>query len=347
MSESPPPTVFFSRCKPHGVDAVDIATTFQRVFFGYTQLKAGTTFDRHNLAACLVDVSRHRDEWGVDLETPHDDRRQHSKNHNFVRAIAPGSIAMIPDVRSGVIHCGRVGPFRLDHNEAAYRAFAPRHDRELPDDAAKDGARLAGEIAQGWDVPGGFVAIPVPQIPASIRRSLFGRSTYGLIKPNAERPDPYQTMSDLMERSAFKPRPWTLDPAEVSRRISDIVTPSMFESLVVSLLQLDDPKLMWLPVGGSGDGGVDGIAADETGAVVALLQCKWHYSGGPVFAGTARSTFAADRPASYLATSSGNKAAPDAADVILDRSWLIEKILQHRAKLPLALTLRVGHAPSA
>lgn len=339
------PVLFFSRCKPRGVSAVDVAVQFKRVFFGYTILKSGQAFDRNALTECLLDVSCDDEAWQAHRAEPREDRAQHAKNRNFVRAVTPGSIAMVPSLQEGVIHCGRVGPFRLRHDEAAYAAFAPRFQSEFPDQAAQDSVRLAGEIGQGWDVEGDFVAVPVPRIPASIRRSLFGRSTYGIIKPDEDRPAPYATMAAIMASSTFTPREWSRDPVEVGRRLSDVVTPAMFEGLVASLLQLEQPELVWLPVGGSGDGGVDGIAARPDGSVAALLQCKWRYGGEPVFNGPALATLAAygsQRPKTYLATLSGSSPSLGVADEVLDKRWMTQKIIEHCDRLPLAITLRVG-----
>jgi hypothetical protein len=67
----------------------------------------------------------------------------------------------------------------------------------------------------------------------------------------------------------------------------DWVSPSAFEHLVVELLQLEaGPGIRWWHVGGSGDGGSDGLATDSTG-VIAALQCKWMHNGDPVELGEA------------------------------------------------------------
>ena len=52
--------------------------------------------------------------------------------------------------------------------------------------------------------------------------------------------------------------------------------------LVVDLLQLEAPDdIHWHHVGGSGDGGVDGISVDDQGRLRAVLQCKWHSNVQP------------------------------------------------------------------
>src|SRR5205085_721411 len=83
--------------------------------------------------------------------------------------------------------------------------------------------------------------------------------------------------------AARRPDSWTLDRQEIERRLLDTLTPSSFEHLVVSLLQLEHRHETWSQVGGPGDGGIDDVGAAEDGAVAALLQCKWQYDGQDAF----------------------------------------------------------------
>ncbi len=49
---------------------------------------------------------------------------------------------------------------------------------------------------------------------------------------------------------------------------------------MVHVLQLESGNaISWHHVGGSGDGGVDGIGMSAKGEVAGVLQCKWYYSG--------------------------------------------------------------------
>ena len=50
-------------------------------------------------------------------------------------------------------------------------------------------------------------------------------------------------------------RAWTLDIEEIKRRLAEDLTPTSFEHLVVSLLQLEHPTETWQYTGGPGDGG--------------------------------------------------------------------------------------------
>ena len=62
--------------------------------------------------------------------------------------------------------------------------------------------------------------------------------------------------------------------------VFEFVGPSAFEHLMVHVLQLESGNaISWHHVGGSGDGGVDGIGMSAKGEVAGVLQCKWYYSG--------------------------------------------------------------------
>jgi hypothetical protein len=66
----------------------------------------------------------------------------------------------------------------------------------------------------------------------------------------------------------------TNDPASVEDRLLNFVTPGVFEHLICELLQLDRQEEYWWHVGGPGDGGVDALGFDRTGATVGAAQCK-------------------------------------------------------------------------
>jgi hypothetical protein len=101
------PIVFYSRCKPQDVDAIDIVISENRLFIGHPMVQAGVPYNPRNLKACVVDPSCPDKEW----EVPHaasDKRRQFNQNRNLVRKVTVGSIAMVPRPNRGLIYCGRV-----------------------------------------------------------------------------------------------------------------------------------------------------------------------------------------------------------------------------------------------
>ena len=336
-------TVFFSRCKPCGVDAIDVALSAPCVFIGYAMAKAGTDKAPGDVRPWMVDVSCDDDEWAAHRAAQRPPLRQHTQNRNLAHRVKPGSIVMVPRPAHGVVYCGRVtSQFRVAYDPTRSDRFIELYEAHFARRLNADEINwVQGEVCQGWDVDK-FVPVPVPQIPAWIRRSLFGRSTYGVIHADNHAGDPHKILSALMEAPSFAKRDWTLDPAAVRSRLMETVTPDIFEHLVVALLQLEQPELAWLNVGGSGDGGVDGIGVDDSGTVAGLLQCKWSYWGEAVFAAKPLSSTAR----TYLATLHGSGAA-NGADVVLDGAWVASTVLKHHAALPLARTLRIGASPIA
>jgi hypothetical protein len=339
--------LFFSRCKPWEIDVQKVAIDNRCVFFGWVVRRQGAAYLASDPASFIVSPACDRDEWETQCAWQ-GKKPQHTQNRNLVAAVGAGSIAMVPRPIDGMIYCGRVsGPFRISYDQARYRAAAEVFERHGHPDG--EATWLSGELAQGWDVDE-FVDLPVPMVPAPIRRSLFGRSTYGVIQPiPGERDDPLRTIADLMDRRkrglGFEPRPWSRDPSEVRQRLVSTVTPNLFEALVVALLQLEEPELAWLGVGGSGDGGVDGIATDAKGDVVRLLQCKWHYSGEIVFSHAAVWSPKKESVRKYLAHMTGSAASAQGVDKALDLDWLTDALIRHSANVPFARTLRVGKPP--
>ena len=94
--------------------------------------------------------------------------------------------------------------------------------------------------------------------PAWIRKSFFGRSTVARIHPSSFG-NPHEVLDKWID-SPQRPIPeWTVEIPEIEKRLVWNIGPNEFEHLVVALLQLEQPDRVWRHVGGSGDGGVDGM----------------------------------------------------------------------------------------
>lgn len=336
------PIVFFSRCKPQGADAIKIVLDNKRVFIGYPMGRKGARYDPRNLRACVVDPSCPDEEWSA-AHAESDGLRQYNQNRNLIGEVGKGSIVLVPRQNLGVIYCGRVtSKFRLENAPAWYDRYMEfRETQGLGEDS--DDAWHAADVAQCWKVDE-FRPIPVPRIPAWIRRSLFGRSTYGIIRENpVTGVDPHNTLSQIMDGSGFEPRSWTLNRAEVESRLVDDLTPSNLEHLVVSLLQLENPDEAWLQVGGPGDGGIDGIGVARDGSVAGVLQCKWQYWGGDCFPDEPVWGSGGKPARKYLAAllHPENVEPPSDAE-FLDRRRIVELVVRHHARLPQAFGMRIG-----
>jgi hypothetical protein len=120
-----------------------------------------------------------------------------------------------------------------------------------------------------------------------------------------------------------------------------MVGPNTFEHLCVALLQLENPEQVWLHVGGSGDGGIDGIGADANGTVVGLLQAKWAYWGEEVFVDHQAARAGTRHILAAILHSDGIR---DREHVeFWPRSRIASLVLKHADRLPLALSLRIKH----
>lgn len=350
----PKPIVFFSRCKPWGVDALDVALEAKRIFFGHCMRVKDAAYNPNNLKACIVDVTCGEEEWKRHHAESGSKKKQFNQNRNFVGKIARKSIALIPRPSKGVVYCGFVeGAFELIDNPPAetklYKTWADTWEKgreannKLP---TAEEAWIAGEIAQTWKVDE-FRPIPAARIPVWIRRSLFGRSTYGTVKPQFDL-DPYKTMTEILdEQFSFEPKSWTKDPDEIKHRLITDFTPNAFEHLVVALLQLEHPEEMWTHVGGSGDGGADGMGNDSSGKTVGLLQCKWVYRGEKIEFSDAWEDGKKSRRCDYLASihHDDDVKAPGDPVFFLTKEKIAELLIKHATRLPQAIALRVGDEP--
>lgn len=327
---------FFSRCKPQRVDALKIALDNQRIFIGYPLGVRGAKYAPRNLKSCVVDLLSDNDTW-LAAHLASDRRKEYNGNRNLVRKVVDGSIAMIPRPEHGVVYCGRVvGDFELVDNPAWYDAYMA-----IRGDTDTDETWHSADIGQCWRVDD-FKPLPISRIPGWIRRSLYGRSTYGVIHPDSACGDPTPVMQMLLEGRNRVVHEWTLDLSQIIRRLLEDSTPTVFEHLVVSLLQLEYPDETWIQVGGVGDGGVDGVGFDASGNVCGLLQCKWQYWGEEVFTGTEPAS-ATPRPIRhYLAVLRDDSGKLNRSNNFLNAQRVAELLAKHHARLPLAVSLRIG-----
>lgn len=312
--------------------------------------REGRAYVREYPQSFIISPDAPEEEWRSPQADPKGNQAAQNGNRRLVREVVPGSIVIVPRPQDGLIYCGRIGgPFRVNFTEdrMADAEAAFRQLGALSEEHTCESIFASGEVAQGWDIQGDWAPIPVQIVPAWVRRSVFGRSTYGVVDRDNRFGDPVKAMNALIDRVAsganFKPLCVTRDPSVVAQRLKDAVTPNLLEGLVVSLLQLEEPKRAWIGVGGSGDGGVDGIGSDESGDVVGLLQCKWAWDGKEVF------------PSKNLWRSHGKAIElylaffypptrflePEATKT-MDLQHIAKLVLKHSARLPFARTIRVG-----
>ena len=332
--------VFFSRCRPQECDAIELALREKRVFIGWPAWRSGVKPERGHLREAIYDLWCSNEEWNAAYDSLGAERRHYEKNRNFVRAIDEDDIALIPRPDQGLVFAGRViRKFELLDDPPWAEHYL--HIRQQQGCDVSDEFSHIADVAHCCEVDH-FRPLSFPIIPAWIRRSLLGRSTYGRIKPLPElQLDPFPILDRLIDHPDRAELPWTVDVSEVERRLVDGIGPNSFEHLCVALLQLEQPRQLWAQVGGSGDGGVDGIGSDERGKVVGLLQCKWVYQGEPIFSGAGSQSSTAHHVLASLIHD--HTVTPGSGIEFWGRSKVAQLMLKHAHKLPSALTLRIGN----
>jgi hypothetical protein len=335
--------VFFSRCRPQDADPIDIVLRERRIFFGWPAWREGVEPRRGHLREALVDFWCPESDWaalytGFGNAGLSKERRHYQQNRNFVRGIKPGAIALVPRPSRGVVYAGRVTtPFGVLDDPAWGEEYL--HLRREQGLDAEDEFSHLGDVAQCCAVDR-LRALPFSLIPAWIRRSLLGRSTYGRIWPLSDHGlDPYNALDTLLDNPEHIERFWTQDVEEVGRRLLDAVGPNTFEHLCVALLQLENPQQVWIHVGGSGDGGIDGMGADGNGTVGGLLQCKWAYWGEDVFVDHQAARTGIHQILAAILHADGVRVREDIE--FWPRRHIASLVLKHADRLPLALTLRI------
>jgi hypothetical protein len=154
-------------------------------------------------------------------------------------------------------------------------------------------------------------------------------------------------ISGILQNEGFEVRTWTLDLTTIEKRLLNDLTPSTLEHLIVSLLQLEHPDEVWTQVGGSGDGGVDGVGASQDGHVTGLLKSKWQYWGEDPFPSNPAWRTGSQPFRKYLAALRyPDRAAPPHC-IFLNRPRIAELVAKHYLKLPQALSMRIGNNPDA
>lgn len=334
-------TVFFCRSRPQGSDPIEIVLKHNRVWIGYPAWRPGKFQQQHDFRDAILDLSSadHDDE-PTDGEI-RDWRRQISGNRRLVREAGEGAIVLVPRPSRGVVYAGRILGFELVNDPpwgGEYLALRQAQGLQIE----PRGSHL-GDVVQGWRVDR-WRPTPYPAIPAWIRGSLFGRSTLGRISPlvfDGFQLDPYAVLNHMIDHPERVSPSQTRSPAEVEQRLLTDIGPGTFEHLVVSLLQLERPEEVWMHVGGSGDGGVDGVGADKNGRVVGLLQCKWRYDGSELsFQENAEIGEDTTRYVATLLHASNVKAASGV--VLLERSEIAGLVIKHALRLPWAQSMRIG-----
>jgi hypothetical protein len=341
MNESNP-VLFYSKCRPQLCDAWPIARETKRVFIGYPVLRSDRPSDdwrKEGMGRIFADISSQQ--W--DSIPKENASSQSTRNRNLITQIGINSVVLVPRPSSGKCHAGLI--------ESAFE-FVDKPDwideylKLRKNVALNDEINHVGDMIQTWKVSK-WEELPFAGIPRWITYRLLSRDTAGII---CDLDDPkvsaLDTIVSLMKKPANE-RYCPVNPREgLTRALLDYVSPASFEHLLVDLLQLEasdsSGDVFWHHVGGTGDGGVDGISVDNTGKLLAVLQCKWHWGGMPIDLVNSLRQQVGNAVKIIVAVLHGNHNSkdkmPDNARLI-GRQELCDLVKRYNSRLPFAASI--------
>ncbi len=336
------PIAFYCRAKPQNSDAFPIFDQAKRVFIGYPLLRKypeGTdySYDPKHLEACLVNPMNNSD-WDNQI-CMHSKTQQFNKNRNFARRVTKGSIAVIPRPELGAVFLAKVtSDFEIINSPAWAKNYMKlRAEAKLNIDDAR--RRHIADVCQGWQVEK-YKQVDLSKLPAWLRRSLFGRTTFGVFKnhPLDKTITAFDYLDNIYKGTPKFPVKKTTEISEVKNRLIENLTANSFEHLIVALLQLEHPNEIWHQTGGPGDGGIDGLGSDDQGNVIGIMQAKFYADHAPTLPLQKDKTVR--RYAAVLLPESPN--CDEKGIQLLDLNWTANMVVKHCEKLPLAMTMRIG-----
>lgn len=319
------PICLLVRNKPCKIDAFEIAKRHSCAFVGYSAIREQKLRETLSVLERVLPFDAPEAEWcalgNVSART--------QRHRNYLNKLAiDQSVLVMPRMVEGKLYLGRYRGYEIHRQPIWLQEFRDMC-ADYPDisEESRDSSICHVFKVDRWR------AVPFTGVPAWIRKSVFGQ-------------DGIQQISDVGSLSALdeltrllteQPQTqWTptTDAAEVKNRMLNLLSPSAFEHLMVSLLQLEQPDVRWVHVGGSGDGGVDGLGV-QNGETNAILQCKWQYDGRPVKAETSGVQL-------YIATLFGERQTESPSHIkFFGSDEVAELVLKHAERLPFALTLGV------
>ena len=337
------PIAFYCRAKPQGADAFEIFDNAERVFIGYPLLRKysdGTDYiyDPQNLEECLVNPMDDAS-WDVQI-SKHKKTQQFNKNRNFAQRVTKGSLAVIPRPELGAVYLAKViSEFEIV-NAPAWSADYIKLRAKAKLDLEDASRRHIADVCQGWKVER-YKRVDLSKLPAWLRRSLFGRTTFGIFKNHPLDRDitAFDCLDNIYKDRLVKPLNWTTEIDEVKNRLIENLTANSFEHLVVSLLQLEHPDEIWHQTGGPGDGGIDGLGSDIHGNALGIMQAKFYSEYAPIL--PLKDEKSLRRYAAVLLPEHPKCCEKDT--MLLDLNWTAEMVVKHSKKLPMATTMRVGN----
>lgn len=272
-----------AKLRPQGSDAWPVARDWRRVFIGWAPWKKGAVPGCDRLSERMLDLAELDGGWNPALLAAGINGRRVSAHRKLAHEIDEGSMVTVPRPEAGVVHLAPVtARFELVDSPPWLDDYLKLRKRQGL--STEPAYAHAGDVCQTWPT-GEWRTVPFPFVPGWIVRTLISRNQICRLK---KRPDGRQAALDALRSlyedgdvsRLFESETRSADIASTVRsRLQTWLTPRSFEQFCCDLLQVHQPERTWWPVGGSGDAGTDAIAIDHSGTMVAVLQCKYSFSG--------------------------------------------------------------------
>lgn len=273
---------FYVKNRPQGCDALKLVLKHRRVFIGYPPWRKGKKYGKRRIRISIADLSEPNAKWEKE-SFERTDRRyksQVTQNRNYALAVRSGAMVVVPRPGEGMCYVAQVkGVFELVNSPSWADEYLEM--RKAQGLSIENMQSHIGDVVQSWPVTE-FTEVPFPRIPRWISYSLLNRTQRGRLR---DQPGTNRSATDVLRdlyRGQFEA---DLSPSSdqevIQARLLDWTTPRALEHIVCDLLQCEYPALRWQHVGGSGDGGADGLAVSTDGSIVAALQCKWKMGEDP------------------------------------------------------------------
>jgi len=314
----------------------DVALEYGYAFLGYPAIAKSVRETASTLRELVTTFDAENPEWeAYEKDKPAKARKTQEHRKKYRDLVEGESLLLMPHLAEGRVYVGTYAGFTFHETPTWEKKFKRRYHSAVPKDERVPDLIALASVCQTLNVDS-WDPIPFVNVPAWIRAKCFGRSSAMWIRSMKGR-SATEELEGMRIGETFRPTCWTSDVSEVGKRLLDMITPEPFEHLMVALLQLEHSEQTWLQVGGSGDGGVDGIGYNPDGRVSGLLQCKWQYDGTPV---EAEQSSESPLHLAYLVEPKTARAEADNI-TFYDRKRIAALVIKHADKLPMAITLKV------
>lgn len=248
--------------------------------------------------------------------------RQHTTVTNLISAVDANQSArwaLIPRFDCGLVWIAPIqGAYTIWSKNSTWMVPLLQHLTSSSNSYVGNPYVDLADAAQGWNT-GAWKSVSFSSLPRWFSKQLLSQTASGRIHPLGQYPVKSQQPDVIAEAAYTGALPNILSNASpqaptdnlILSRLVERLSPTLFEILCVELLHAGahHSDLSWMHVAGAGDGGVDGIGFDPSGAPKAFLQAKWEINPKtPIPSGTTHLAYLVGTPPKHKASTWGPSA---------------------------------------